>query len=92
MRKFKLTHKSFGDDMRDCTRCGEEFIHKLFYNGITLCHEHSGECPNCGTESIHDVEDYEVEDYLAVAEYESWLKIEIEEMNKCDESYIKKHS
>ena len=111
----KSVHHSYGDDYRECDSCSYDFKHKLLiYPPFGIC-EHSGECPLCGTESIHEVEEWEVAEYMADAEYNAKLddkcdevytedcpmtdeeieqhyKQEMKEMDKCDESYIKKHS
>ena len=75
----KSVHHSYGDDYRECDSCSYEFKHKmLIYPTFGIC-EHSGECPQCGTESIHELEEWEVWEYKADAEYHARLD------DKCDE-------
>jgi len=86
LKSFKVEHKSFGDIIRECDSCSYTFKHKLLFYPFFKTYEHTGECPQCGTESIHDVEEWEVEEYECDAVMgQAWLIIETQEMNKCDE-------
>lgn len=73
MSKFKVIHHSYGDDTVQCDSCPYEFKHKLLYYPRTKTYEHTGECPQCGTESIHEVEDWEAYDYYVEAEHDRML-------------------
>ncbi len=61
--KFKAVHHSYGDIIRECDSCNYDFKHKLIFYPFLRTYEHTGECPLCGTESIHEVEDWEAYDY-----------------------------
>jgi hypothetical protein len=73
LKCLTVQHKSFGDDYRECDSCSYEFKHKMLFYPLLNTYEHTGECPQCGTESIHEIDEWEAIEYLADAEYNARL-------------------